>query len=210
MIAREGTGPVAVALVVAVLISVNGAMAWAATAWLVVAVLAYVYYEPSRKVPAAPLGVVSPVNGVAVRVGQGRDPWLRREATQMRVKLPVPGVTALLSPTEGKVVKYWTEADPFDGPAAVRSDAESPHCYAVQVRTDEMDDIVFSVSSTRPLSRCRLYVSPGERVGQGQRQGFVYFADFVDVLAPPGSRALVDVGDRVRAGSTVLARMIHD
>lgn len=210
MIAREGSVPVLVAVAVAVGTTAGGAIGWAALAWLVVAGLGYVYFEPFRSVPAAALGVVSPVNGVAVRIGQVRDPWLKREATRMRVKLSLPGVGAVLSPVEGKVVEYWTEADPFDGGPAAPSASGSPNCYAVQVRTDEQDDVVICVSSTRPISRFRLYVPPGERVGQGQRHGFVYFADFVDVLAPPGSRTAIAVGDRIRAGSTVLAHLVHD
>lgn len=210
MIAREGSVPLSVATVVAVGASIQGNVPWALAAWLVVTVLAYVFFEPARRVPASPLGMVSPVAGVAVRIGRTRDPWLKREAIQMRVKLSLPGVTALFSPTEGKVVNYWTEAKPFDGPPTVASATGSPNCYAIQVRTDEDDDVVFSVSSTRPISRFRLYVAPGERVGQGQRHGFAYFASFVDVLAPVGTRPAVEVGDRIQAGSTVLAHLIHD
>jgi phosphatidylserine decarboxylase len=45
----------------------------------------------------------------------------------------------------------------------------------------------------------------GETVGAGQRFGLIRFGSRVDVYLPPGTVALVSVGQRAVAGETVLA-----
>lgn len=49
-------------------------------------------------------------------------------------------------------------------------------------------------------------VAVGRRLSAGERVGLIRFGSRVDVALPPGSRVLVAVGQRVRAGETALAR----
>lgn len=49
------------------------------------------------------------------------------------------------------------------------------------------------------------YVTPGERVLRGERIGMIRFGSRVEVSIPKGYSLLVDMGDRVRAGETVIA-----
>jgi phosphatidylserine decarboxylase len=52
---------------------------------------------------------------------------------------------------------------------------------------------------------CRL--KPGDRVRAGDRLGVMKFGSRMDVFLPAGSHLLAGVGDRVRAGETVVARL---
>ena len=52
---------------------------------------------------------------------------------------------------------------------------------------------------------CRL--APGEPVRAGQRLGLMKFGSRFDVFLPERAEVLVNVGDRVRAGDTVIARL---
>jgi phosphatidylserine decarboxylase len=45
----------------------------------------------------------------------------------------------------------------------------------------------------------------GTVVHQGQRMGMIRFGSRVDLFLPPGTRTLVQVGTRTRAGVTVVA-----
>jgi phosphatidylserine decarboxylase len=49
------------------------------------------------------------------------------------------------------------------------------------------------------------WVAPGQTLEAGQRVGLIRFGSRVDVDLPSGATPAVRVGDRVRAGSTVLA-----
>ena len=211
MIAREGFVPVSAAVVLCGAVTYLGGPVWGAPLWVLTACMLYLFREGEAQVPALPLGVVSPIDGRIRRVDRVRDPWLERDVLRIRIGFRFPGIACVRSPVEGKVVDYRTEPVAFEasspGPASRRG---SPNCYAVHVRTDEADDVLFAVSSVYPVSRFRLRVAPGERIGQGQGHGFAYFASFVDVLVPAASVPVSDPETPASAGTTVLATLVHD
>lgn len=49
------------------------------------------------------------------------------------------------------------------------------------------------------------YVKPGDRVMRGQRIGMIHFGSRVEVTIPEGYRQYVKIGDRVRAGESIIA-----
>ena len=211
MVSPEGFAPICVSLVVAGLVTTIAGTPWGAPVWGLTAYLCFVFYEPRVQIPALPLGVLSPVTGRVCATDQTRDPWRGCEVMRIRIRIRPPGVTSVRSPVEGKVADYWTEADPFGATADIPAHpSRSPSCYAVLVRTDEGDEVTSVLSSRRPISRFRLRIAPGERVGHGQPQGFGYFASYVDVLMPLGTLAVVREGEPAVAGSTVLASLVHD
>ncbi len=207
MILREGLVPLA-ATAVAVLV-VGGKVGWLPALPLlgVLAGVAWIYWEHRPPVPADPRGLLSPIAGRVVSVGADRDPFLDRAVLRIRVRAALPGIVPLRSPTEGKVMDLFTRRGALGEPQRACAPNESPDCYGQWLRTDEGEDVVYVVSSHWPVSRARFDQAPGERVGQGDRSGFIYFASVADVLVPDGSRAAVEAGDRVAAGESVLARL---
>lgn len=210
MLAREGYAFIAGTAAAALLAAYYVSVAWSAPLWVLGAYLVYLFYAREPVVPSLPLAVVSPAAGRVTTIDEARDPWLDRPARRVRLRLDAPGVTVLRSPAEGKVMDYWTSPHPFGAePSAARKDG-SPNCYALWVRTDEGDDVIMAVSSLMPVSRFKCHVPPGQRIGQGQRNGFVYFGTYVDLLLPMASRVDVSTGERLRAGSGVVAQLVHD
>lgn len=210
MIAREGVLPLVCAGALALTVHVTAGTAWSLPLWGVCAWLAWLYRAPLASPPKDPLALLAPVSGRVVEVGETRDPWLERSVGRVRVAMAFPGIGAVASPIEGKIMDYWTADEPFPAIRGQASASRSPSCYAVWVQTDEGDDVVFAVSSRMPVSRFKLDMAPGERVGHGRRNGFVYFASFVDVLVPAAATLEVTPGERVAAVSTVLARIMHE
>ena len=209
MIAREGLVPIGVAGVAALAVSHYHGLWWSLPLWILTAYFLYLFRETIPAIPNLPLAVLSPGNGRVVEATEAHDSWLDRDSRCTRVLLGGLGIGVLRSPVEGKVMDYWTAARPFNRPARAREDGFSPNCYSIWVRTDEGDDVVVAISSLRPISRFRLYVSPGERVGIGQRIGFVYFADVVEVFMPSNARPEAAVGSTAEAGSTVLGHLVR-
>lgn len=202
MLAREGWGPVAVVCGCAALVTYAWGVAWAVPAWLLSVGLAWLFIEPRRTSPALPLGVVSPVDGKIVSLGETRDPWLERDALSVTVRMKEPGISSLRSPIEGKVMDLWTNHGSSEAPWG------SPTRYTLWIRSDEGVDIAFSLS-TRFFSRFKCDVAPGERVGYGKRNGFVYLGQRVEILMPANSRLHVNLGDTILAGSGVIATLVR-
>ena len=210
MITNEGLVPIvaagASALAVAYLVSIP----WSLPLCGLCAYLIYLFHDAERVVPHLPLAVLSPGDGRVEEIVEDRDPWLTRDARRVRVRLAGPGIGVLRSPTEGKIMDYWTSSQPFNAPNAPIAGGPSPNCYSLWVQTDEGDDVVYAVSSIRPISRFKLYFAPGERIGQGQRNGFIYFGTFVDVFMPMTTKLDVSEGDVVQGGCSVLAHLVRD
>ena len=81
--------------------------------------------------------------------------------------------------------------------------------FAQWIQSDEGDDVVLIVESGLLNSRPQCYAHSGERIGQGQRCGYIRFGAPVHVLIPSSSRISVAVGDQVNAGSDIIATLVH-
>lgn len=55
--------------------------------------------------------------------------------------------------------------------------------------------------------RIKWYIEEGDAVQQGEEFGFIKFGSRVDVFLPPNSVIKVSVGDKTKAGKTVLAEL---
>jgi phosphatidylserine decarboxylase len=210
MIAREGIGAVLLTLLAGLALAYFEVLYGAALAFALGAILIWLYRVPRRSAPAVPRGLLSPVDGRVARIESYRDTRLDRAALRISISVTSPGITVFFSATEGKVQRFWTSYGPFGEERLKRSLSASPDCYAVQVQSDEGEDVLMAVSSRWPLSRCRFDRSPGERIGQGGRLGFVYFASSFELLVPADAIPRIQVGDRVQAVSSVLAELRGD
>lgn len=210
LIAREGWTWIAVAIASALIVYLlYGPVS--APLWLLVLVLLFLFRDPARKVPAVPLGIVSPVDGNVVAIDTVDDAYLDRQALRIRIRMGFTSVYSAHSPLEGKVLQQWLGAP---GRAADANDtagaADGKYVqYAQWIQSDEQDDVVMVIETSLRSPRPRCYVQSGERIGQGQRCGFIRFGSQVDVLIPLESRVAVTVGDAVLAGSDIIATLVH-
>lgn len=200
IIAREGWPVlillVALALLVKIYISLVAGFVILAVAILLVLLLR----DPQRSIPSAPAGLVSPIHGRVVSVDQLKDIWLKRPTQRVRLRMSPLDIYSLRCPVEGKVMDQRSGRDLKD--SSIRQ-------YAFWIRTDEGDDIVISIRMGWLPRRARLYVQCGERLGQGQRCGYIYLGGEVDVWLPENCRLEVEPGQPVKSGSMLIARLVH-
>jgi phosphatidylserine decarboxylase len=179
--------------------------------WVLALVLIFLFRDPFRKVPASPLAIVCPVDGKIVGVDKVHDGYLDREATCITISMGLTSVYSAHSPMEGKIIEQWLQA-----PRKIKvleqdknSSLPDVKTYAQWIQSDENDDVVLVMEAGTLLPRPRCYAHSGERVGQGQRCGFLRFGTRVDVLVPESARIEVNVGDRVCAGTDIIATLIR-
>jgi phosphatidylserine decarboxylase len=201
IIAREGW------LVLGVLVVILG-VAWFYLGNTVTTVTAavlllsgFLLRDPAQEIPSSPLAIVSPVFGRILSVEEVNDPWVERQALQIRIKVSLFDIYSLRSPMEGKIVNQWTRRP--------EGRTVNPK-FAFRIRSDEGDEVVVVVylNIFGPLS-FRFYAHSGERLGHGQRCGYLYFGGTVDVLVPKNSKISVKPGDRISSGSGILVHLVH-
>jgi phosphatidylserine decarboxylase len=197
VIAREGLVPVIASALVGVVVTHFAGLPAALVVWLVFLMLVLVFRDPHRDIPAVPQAVVSPADGTVASVGEQYDPYLERQSILVSVQMNPHGVFITRSPVEGKALE----------PPNMPDGDNAPH--GVWLQTDEADDVVMVMNRGRLHNAPRCYVGYGERVGQGQRCGFIHLGARIDLYLPITSRIGVSPGDHLRGGSDVIARLVH-
>jgi phosphatidylserine decarboxylase len=153
-----------------------------------------------------PAIVYAAADGVVVGIDRSaRDPWLPEgEALRIRVFLSLHNVHVNRSPVAGRVAAVEKIRGGFAPALLERADAN----YKNRVVIDGQAGRVVVVQIAGMIARkIACWVQPLETVAAGQRIGLIHFGSRTDVLLAAGSAELfVQLGDRVRAGVTPLAR----
>lgn len=176
-----------------------GAIVW--PAWIIVIALAWLYRDPRRVTPSAPLGVIVPADGEVIGIDQVDDPFLKRESLRISLRMHWYGAFAMRGLTEGKVMQHWLHRSQTTQPGRIQ--------HVIWIQTDEQDDVVLVIHAGARFTRMQCYIASGERIGQGKRCGFIPLGTRLDVYLPRRARTSLRVGDRVLAGSQLLGEFVH-
>lgn len=199
-VAREGIPFVSLA-VLACLLSLRFLdVFFTVSAALLVLVLYLLFRDPRREVSAAPLGVVSPVDGRVVDVDLVDRGVLQGEAHRVRIQINSFGTYTARAPVEGKIMDLRSVA------ADTVVDYQT---NALWVQTDEGDDVVLQFYGYRFGLAPRSFVRFGERVGQGQRCAYLRLTRIAEIHLPIKSKVLVKAGQIVVAGTDLIGKVPH-
>lgn len=179
-----------------------------ALVWLEVV---YFFRDPDRAVPADPAALVSPADGLVTDVGEVEEPdFPGGRAFRVSIFLSIFNVHVNRIPRDARVVGVRYFPGEF-------LDARNP---ASAVRNEQLwIDLEETGPAPRPLRvkqisgavarRIVCWLRAGDVVRAGERLGMIKFGSRTEVLVPPGQAAevCVRVGEMVKGGSTVLARL---
>jgi phosphatidylserine decarboxylase len=166
----------------------------------ILVIFVFLFRDPTREVPSEPLAVVSPVYGVITLIEEAEEIRLHAKTIRVQIAMRWYDIFSLRSPIEGKVMEQWCSSPDKN---------ESRRHFDFHIKSDEGDDVVTAIRLRDIIRKFHVYMHSGERVGQGQRSGYLYFGGLVDVFLPIESKVQVEVGQRVQSGSSVLAQIIH-
>ena len=180
-------------------------------AWPPLALAAYMavfFRDPQRRcdtVPPAGDDVLSPADGVVMVAGEPQ-PGVAPEGDwqQVSVFLSVVDVHMNRSPYRGRITSSTYTPGSFL--AAYRAESAHRNERSELWVTDGDRTVVFrqivGVLARRIVTR----VLPGDHVATGERIGLMKFGSRMDVFVPRECTVLVEKGQRVRGGETVIAR----
>jgi phosphatidylserine decarboxylase len=205
LIAREGWPYLTGIVIVSVLVTWWGGW-WSLPFWLASIFVLQFFRDPPREIPGDGSTVVSPADGRIVAVEAARDPWLERDTLKVSVFMNVFNVHSNRSPVDGEVKQVWYHAGAFVNAALDKASLENER-NAVWFHTASGAEVTCVQVAGLVARRILCYVKAGDGLKRGQRFGFIRFGSRVDVYLPPGTQVNVAIGDRVSAGSTILARL---
>jgi phosphatidylserine decarboxylase len=175
---------------------------WAAAPLIVFGLFClYFFRDPEREIPPGRVAV-APADGkvVVVRRKPGQ--------TQVCIFLNVFNVHVNRTPIGGKVVDVTYTPGKF---LVASKDAASyvNERNSMTVEAQDGTRVTFAQIAGLIARRILCYVKPGDFVTTGERIGLIQFGSRMDVDFGPEWEIVVSEGDRVSAGSTVLARRIE-
>ena len=200
IIAREGWPPILAVLVLMVLDFQFLSLWLQLPLGLLLIVLFLLFRDPARQVSSTPLAVVSPVDGTVTEVSPTDKGVLEGECIRVTIRINSFGTYTARSPIEGKVLNLRENLS-----AGSRLTGVS----GLWVRSEADDDVVLLFRGAGFPGRPAAFLRYGERVGKGQRFAYLRLARFADLYLPITSRVQVAVGERVTAGSGVVAKLLH-
>ncbi len=206
LLAREGWPFLLVFGLLAV--ALTGYFGWlvASPLWLFFLFSLQFFRDPQRTPPQGENRVLSPADGRVVFVGPARDPFLDRPAIKISVFMNVFNVHSNRAPVTGVVQGRWYRPGSFVN-AALDKASEENERNAIHLRTDSGQDVVSAQVAGLIARRILCYVDKGDRLERGQRYGFIRFGSRVDVYLPEHAKPVITLGEKPRAGVSVIAEL---
>jgi phosphatidylserine decarboxylase len=180
---------------------------WAGLCFAVWLILVNFFRDPERPTPQGGNLVIAPADGVVKDIGDVDEPkFLQETASRIGIflspldvhvnRMPMDCTVVQVIYVKGKMLKAYD-------PLAITENEAASACIEVLGGRSKM--IVRQVTGAL-ARRIVCPVLPGERYRAGQRYGMIKLGSRTEVWAPKSLsvRWTVKVGDRVRAGETVI------
>jgi phosphatidylserine decarboxylase len=163
----------------------------------------YFFRNPDRDIPTEPGVIVAPGDGRVVVVKD--EPYKGRPGKRVSIFLAVWNVHVNRSPTAGTITKLDYKPGKFM--AAWDEKASLDNEQNIFTLASEHGEIVFKQIAGLIARRVVSWKKAGDVVARGERIGLVRFGSRVDLWVPEGAEIAVKVGENVKGGSSVVARM---
>jgi phosphatidylserine decarboxylase len=160
------------------------------------------FRDPERRIPSDESLIVSPADGKIVGIGAGPE-----GTTRVSIFLSVFNVHINRAPLGGEVVSVRYQPGRFK--AAFDPAASVENEQNVLVIRSGSARITFSQIAGILARRIVCWKKAGDLVAKGERIGLIKFGSRVDLFLPDHVALSVNLGDKVRGGSSVIGRIKH-
>lgn len=165
---------------------------------------AWFFRDPERSASVEDSAVLSPADGVVIKLEEVDDQrFLKQRAVKISIFMSVFNVHVNRIPFSGSIEDIQYFPGKFVSANLDKASAENEH-NAVILKTDNGAKIAFVQIAGLIARRIVCWISQGDRVTRGSRFGLIRFGSRLDVYLPTTTRTAVEIGQKVRAGQTVL------
>lgn len=185
-------------MIAAIVVYSQWGVLWSAPVLLLIIWLYLLFRDPMRDVPSLPRAVLAPVDGKITEICPSKNEMLPGNWTRISIRTNSLGAYTVRSPIEGTI---------YDIREQSRTGVTGRKTGGLWVRSEEQDDVVLLFPGRHGRLGPKAFVRYGERVGHGQRFAYLRLAPLAVVFLPASAIVTVGVGDRVLAGSEILAEL---
>jgi phosphatidylserine decarboxylase len=213
LIALEGLKVVSVFAVISFLGIAAGRFGWSG-GYKVAAVFAlltifslWFFRNPERHAPVEPNLVVSPADGKVVFVGEvdeGRI--LHGRAVKVSIFMSVFNVHVNRAPETGRITEVHYNKGKFVSANLDKASLDNEQ-NALVMQTVSGKRVMFVQIAGLIARRIVCWVKPGDDIRRGERFGLIMFGSRLDIYLPVGSKIKVKLGDKPKAGETVIGEL---
>lgn len=180
---------------------------WASVVPLALALfMLYFFRDPERHIPDKKDIFVSPADGEIIVVREVNEPrHLNADVKQISIFMSPFNVHVNRAPCDGKVKKVQHNAGKFF--AAYKDDASLKNENIEMVLETRYCNILVRQVAGFIARRAVCRKNEGDILLRGERYGIIKFSSRLDVYLPKNADVVVKLGDMVKAGETILAKI---
>ena len=164
----------------------------------------YFFRDPARVLPEEPGAIVCPADGKVIIVSEvDDDRFLHTRVRKISIFMNVFNVHVNRIPLTGTVERVILSPGKFYAADKDKAVLLNEFCALTLTTPDKQRYTVVQIAGL--IARrivCR--AERGDRVAAGERFGMIRFGSRVDIYLPLSTQVTVKVGEKVRAGETVL------
>ncbi|HUH67321.1 MAG TPA: phosphatidylserine decarboxylase family protein [Syntrophales bacterium] len=204
IIVREGL-PFIIPLGIFTLIFFSIGIIWAATIFFIAACfVSWFFRNPERKFVGGDKAVTSPADGRVLKIENVPEGnLLKTQAQKVSIFMNVFDVHVNRAPYSGTVEKVKYDKGVFFS-ANLDKASELNEKNAILIKTDGGKEILTVQIAGLIARRIECWLTEGMRVRKGERFGLIRFGSRLEVFLPCDAVISVRIGDRVRAGETLI------
>jgi phosphatidylserine decarboxylase len=164
------------------------------------------FRDPDRVIPREANAIVSPADGKVISVDPvERTHFYEGSCQKISIFMSVLNVHVNRIPVDGKVKKVGYHPGKFFAANLDKASLQNEH-NAVFLETADGNPLCTVQVAGLIARRIICNVQAGDDVCKGQRFGMICFGSRLDVYLPDDAEIKVAVGDKVRAGASVIGR----
>lgn len=206
-IAYEGYPFIAIAAFLAVIFAIVETYCLLTIALLTTAFITYFFRDPERFTPDLEDSVISPADGKIIVIDKTDDElFTGQKAVKVSIFMNVFNVHVNRVPIDGTVDKIIYKPGKFYSADSTQGAEHNEYCSTVMT-TQKGQKLAFVQVAGLIARRIVCWLEPKDNIKTGRRFGLIRFGSRVDLYLPESAEINVQIGQKVKAGETVLASL---
>ena len=169
------------------------------------------FRNPKRRLFMEEGAIIAPADGKVVVVEETTEgEYFKDRRLQISIFMSVKNVHINRNPISGQVKYFKYHPGKYLLAWNPKSSTDNERTTFVIEDEDDNVEIMMRQIAGTVARTIKFYVEEGDEVTQGSEIGFIKFGSRVDLYLPLDSKVEVKIGEKVKGGQTVIARVVRN